>query len=96
MVSLKRTQKTPSIPTPKGMYAFNAIHAGSFLLFVESLVNCHKFIFLPGPSEYFLTYEDFEQATEKGILEFVEVLPEDIYHETLLLSCPIEKSRLAT
>lgn len=81
-------------PINRGMYAWNAIHAGSFLLFVESLKECHEFIFLPGPSKYFLTYKDFEQAIERRILEFVDVLPEDIYQESLLLSCPSEKSRL--
>ncbi len=75
-------------PVPKGMYAWNAVHAGSFLLYVESLVNCHKFIFLPGPDDYFLTYEDFDSGVAKGVLEFVEVLPDEIYKETLLLSCP--------
>lgn len=60
------------------MYAWNAIHAGSFLLFVESLKDCHKFLFLPGPSEYYLTKEDFKFYVDAGTLEFVEVLPNEI------------------
>ena len=83
-------------PIPKAMYAWNAIHAGSFLLYAESMINCHKFIFLPGPDDYFMTYEDFETAIKKGVLEFVEVLPEEIYNETLLLSCPAGNSILTT
>jgi hypothetical protein len=79
-------------PVPKGMYAWNAVHAGSFLLYTESLINCHKFVFLPGPSDYFLTLEDFEAAVKKGILEFVDVLPDEIYKETLELSCPSRNS----
>ena len=81
-------------PVPKAMYAWNAIHAGSFLLYVESLVNCYKFVFLPGPSEYFLTFEDFEIAIKKGVLEFVDILPDDIYKESLSLSCPTINSTL--
>lgn len=76
------------LPISKGMYAWNYIHAGSFILYVESLDSCHKFIMLPGPSEYFLTYEDFAKGIDKNILEFVEILPEDIYQETLSLLCP--------
>ncbi len=78
------------------MYAWNAVHAGSFLLYIESLINCHKFVFLPGPSEYFLTLEDFEMALKKGILEFVDVLPDEIYKETLELSCPTRNSTFTT
>lgn len=84
------------VPIPKGMYAWNHMHAGSFLLYVETLVNCYKFIMLPGPADYFLTAEDFAKGIEKNILEFVEVLPDDIYQETLLLSCPSAQSTLRT
>jgi hypothetical protein len=80
-------------PILKAMYAWNAVHAGSFLLHVNSPTDCYKFIFLPGPVDYFLTHEDFEAAIKQGVLEFVEILPEEIYQETILLSCP---SRIST
>ena len=83
-------------PVPKAMYAWNSVHAGSFLLHVETLVNCYKFLFLPGPADYFLTNEDFDTAMKKGILEFVEILPEEIYQESLLLSCPSKNSIVTT
>lgn len=77
-------------PIPKGLYAWNSIHAGSFILYVETLKECHKFLFLPGPTEWFLTFEDFEHGITSGILEFVESLPDEIYRESLelSLSCP--------
>lgn len=77
-------------PTPKGLYAWNSLHAGSFLLYVESLKDCHKFIFLPGPSEYFLTFEDFSKCVESNVLEFVEPLPDEIFQESIKMSlaCP--------
>lgn len=83
-------------PILKAMYAWNAIHAGSFLLYVGGPVDCFKFIFLPGPADYFMTHEDFEAAIKKGVLEFVEVLPDDIFQETLMLSCPPKNSILKT
>jgi hypothetical protein len=85
-----------SKPIPKALYAWNAVHAGSFLLYVESLTDCYKFIFLPGPSEYFLTIEDFKTALKKGMLEFVDVLPDEIYQESLALSCPPGNSTFNT
>lgn len=73
-------------PIPKGLYAWNAIHAGDFILYVETLKDCHKFLFLPGPSEYFLTFEDFEQCLNNRTLEFVEALPDEIFQESIELS----------
>jgi hypothetical protein len=80
--------KTPKTiqPTTKGLYAWNYLHAGSFLLYVESLKDCHKFLFLPGPSEYFLTFEDFTKCVNSNTLEFVEALPNDIFEESIKLS----------
>lgn len=78
-------------PKPKGLYAWNEIHAGSFLLYVEIALNSYRFLFLPGPTEYFLTFEDFSKAIEHGVLEFVECLPDNIFQESIsipLLSCP--------
>ena len=77
-------------PVHKGMYAWNAIHAGSFLLYVASTKDSHQFIFLPGPADFHLTHEDFEKALSQGILEFVEMLPDDVYEETInfSLKCP--------
>lgn len=83
-------------PTPKGMYAWNSVHAGSFLLYVESLKDCHKFLFLPGPSEYFLTFEDFTKGVKSNMLEFVEALPDDIFEESIRISlaCPSASSKI--
>ena len=95
----KKTQPNLNFqPIPKGMYAWTSIHAGSFLLFVESLKDCYKFIFLPGPSEYFLTIEDFSKSIKAGTLEFVEELPDDIFEETvkISLSCPSNSLNIIT
>ena len=85
---------SPTKPIPKAMYAWNAVHAGSFLMYVESLTDYHKFIFLPGPDEYYMTFQDFAAAIKKGVLEFVETLPDEIYNETISLSCPSIKSTI--
>ena len=91
MFKKKKQKKLKIDPIPKGLYAWNAVHAGSFLLYTESLKDCYKFMFLPGPSEYFLTKEDFEACVSNGILEFVEPLPDDIYEESLkMLACPLK------
>lgn len=77
-------------PKSKGLYAWNAIHAGSFLLYVEKMKDCYKFMFLPGPTPFYLTFEDFEQCLNTNTLEFVETLPKDVFEESMkiFLSCP--------
>jgi len=83
-------------PISKGLYAWNTLHAGSFLLYVESLKDCYKYLFLPGPSEYYLTCKDFEQCIKYCVLEFVEALPDEIFQETVnsLLVCPSSSSMI--
>lgn len=73
-------------PIPKGFYAWTSLHAGSFLLFVEELKDCYKFIFLPGPSYMYLAFNTFDTCITNGVLEFVEPLPDDIYNETVLIA----------
>ena len=93
----KKIQSTNALtPISKGMYAWNVLHAGSFLLYVESLKDCYKFLFLPGPSEYFLTSRDFAECLRKNTLEFVEQLPDEIFDETIKISlaCPPSTSRI--
>lgn len=92
----KKKVKQNKTPIPKGLYAWNMIHAGSFLLFVEALKDCYSFLFLPGPSEYYLTFEDFEKSISNGTLEFVEALPDDIYEESLKISssCPPKQQKM--
>lgn len=85
MAKKKKPKKEVS-PTPKGLYAWNRLHAGSFLLYVEPLNDCYKFIFLPGPSDYYLTKDDFNSCIQTNTLEFVEPLPDDIYEETIKFS----------
>lgn len=94
---MSKKQNTKKVePIPRGMYAWNYTHAGSFLVYVESLKDCYEFVFLPGPSEYYLTQEDFKKAMATNLLEFVDVLPKEIYDETLALSYPTKKSKLCT
>jgi hypothetical protein len=96
-----KKKKQPNLnlqPIQKGLYAWTSIHAGSFLLFVESLKDCYRFLFLPGPSEYFLTLEDFSKCVKSGTLEFVEELPNEIFDETvrIFLSCPTNQTNIIT
>lgn len=94
----KKKEKLNYQPIPKGLYAWTTLHAGSFLLFVESLKDCYKFLFLPGPSEYFLTIEDFTKCVKSNVLEFVEELPDEIFQETIKfsLNSPIIESNIIT
>jgi hypothetical protein len=92
----KKKSKQKLGPIHKGLYAWNAIHAGSFLLYVEALKDCYSFLFLPGPSEYYLTVEDFEKSLSNRTLEFVEALPDEIFKESveLSLSRPLKQQKM--
>lgn len=87
-VSQKLKQGLKYCPVPRGFYAFNVERAGDFLIFVESLKDCYKFLYVPGADPFYLSIEDFHNALNSGVLSLVEQLPEDIYEESLLLSCP--------
>jgi hypothetical protein len=80
---LFKKQTSLIAPIKKGMYAWNSYHAGSFLLFLQTEKTHHEFLFLPGPSSMNLTFEHFSKAVNENVLEFVEILPDDIYNETL-------------
>ena len=75
-------------PIDRGFYAFNIERAGDFLIYIKTELNSHKFLYVPGAEEFYLSVEDFEKAIQKNILTFVEQLPEEIYNESILLSCP--------
>ena len=75
-------------PTKRGIYAWNALRAGDFLVFVKTLKDCHRFVYLPGPSDFYMTLDDFTDCMKKRVLELVEQLPKDVYEETISLSCP--------
>ena len=85
-------------PIIKGLYAWTSLHAGSFILCVEDLTDYYQFLFLPGPSEYFLTSEDFSKCVKSNVLEFVEVLPDQIFEETVkfLLCSPPKQLNIIT
>jgi hypothetical protein len=78
-------------PIPRGFYAFNSERAGDFLIFVEAQTNHYKFLYVPGTDPFYLTPEDFTESIKRGVLSFVEELPEEIFQESLALSCPSKK-----
>ena len=86
----KKTSVKPADyqPVDRGFYAFNVERAGDFLIYVKSLNDCHHFLYIPGASPFYMTFDDFTQSVKKGILSFVEELPEDVFKESLELSCP--------
>jgi hypothetical protein len=75
-------------PVPRGFYAFNVERAGDFLIFVEMQTDAYKFLYVPGAEPFYLSIEDFTKSMQKGVLSFVEQLPEEVYNESLSLSCP--------
>lgn len=70
-------------PTKRGIYAWTSIHAGSMLVYHQSLKDCYEFIFLPGPSTMHLSEKTFVECINTKVLEFVEVLPQDVFQETV-------------
>lgn len=70
-------------PTERGFYAWTIERAGDFLLFVEAQKDCYKFLYMPGATDFYLTFEDYTNSVKKGVLEFVEQLPEDIFNESI-------------
>lgn len=88
MFGKKKPKLTEYQPTDRGFYAFNVERAGDFLIYVESSEHSHKFLYVPGASPFHMTFEDFTNSIKKGVLSFVEQLPEDIFKESLELSCP--------
>jgi hypothetical protein len=91
MKLFNKKQKLNHQPIPRGFYAFNLERAGDFLIFVEAQANHYKFLYVPGADPFYLTIEDFTESIKRGVLSFVEELPEDVYQESLLLSCPSKK-----
>ena len=75
-------------PIERGFYAWNFLHAGSFLLYIESLNGYHRFMFLPGPSDFFLTNEDFSEYLKNGTLSIVDQLPLEVFQEAMKYSLP--------
>jgi hypothetical protein len=70
-------------PTEKGIYMFNKEHAGSSLVYIKHHKDYYEFAFLPGPSRFLLTPEEFTKALKVNVLEFVETLPDEIFNETM-------------
>jgi hypothetical protein len=85
---MKKTKELNLQPTERGFYAFNEERAGDFLIYIESQKDCYKFLYVPGPQEFFLSLNDFTESIKRGVLTLVEQLPEDIYNESISLSCP--------
>jgi hypothetical protein len=86
MFKKKQESKLNLQPIERGFYAFNYERAGDFLLFVESQKDCYKFLYMPGANEFYLTLDDYTNSIKRGVLEFVEQLPVDIFEESLELS----------
>jgi hypothetical protein len=86
MFKKKEKSKLNMQPLDRSLIAFTTERAGDFLLFVEAQKTCYKFLYLPGASEFYLTFEDYTESIKRGVLEFVEQIPEDIFQESLQLS----------
>lgn len=96
MFGFKKKKKKSVHPLPRGFYAFNLERAGDALIFVEQQEKHYKFLYIPGADSFFLSIEDFNGSIERGVLSFVEQLPEEIYNESLLLSYPPENNKIKT
>jgi hypothetical protein len=92
----KKKTKIQIEPQPRGFYAFNIERAGDALIFVEQQHMCYKFLYIPGGDPFYLSTEDFSKSIKRGILSFIEQLPEEIYEESLSLSCPSKESKIGT
>lgn len=75
-------------PVSRGFYAFNSQRAGDFLIFVSETTDYHKFIYLPGGKQFYLTHEDFSSSIKNETISFVEQLPAEIFDGALNLTLP--------
>jgi hypothetical protein len=70
-------------PVERGMYAFNKLRAGDFILFVKEMPDYYMFLEFPGNTTLLLSRYDFNQSISTNILEFAETLPTSVFEETI-------------
>ena len=71
--------KTEFTPRKQSLYAFTRFRKGEFLLYVDTEENVHRFMQLPDRYIVNLTAKEFHQGVVEKLLDFVEIIPDDVF-----------------
>ena len=79
-MKLFNTIRNTKNPKPRYLYAIkNGDYAGHFCAFITSTKEKHIFLTVPNNQKIEVPIKDFEDGIKKGIVDFVEVLPRNVY-----------------
>jgi len=88
----------PFKPRTRGVYAILARErAGEFLLFNKQVEDTYHFIHLPDLYQLKFTKLEFKKSLKGNILEFVEVVPQEVFDTCIANSSettPVEQKKL--
>lgn len=76
---LKKIFKVKLLPRDRSLYAFTRFRKGEFLLYIGAKDNVYEFMQLPDRYMVSLTDAEFNQGIIEKLLDFVEVIPEDVF-----------------
>ena len=66
-------------PLERSLYALTKDKAGEFLLYIDEKDLYYRFMQLPDRYEFFSTKEDFHKAVNDKIMDFIELVPFDVF-----------------
>ena len=67
-------------PKPRYLYAIkNGDYAGHFCAFIRSTKEKHIFLTVPNNQKIEVPIKDFTDGMKTGLVDFVEVLPSNVY-----------------
>lgn len=75
----KKVLKVRFIPQARSLYAFTRFRKGEFLLFLNTKDNVYEFMQLPDRYIVNLTDAEFNQGIAEKLLDFVEIIPEEVF-----------------
>ncbi len=68
------------VPKKRYLYAVkNGDHAGKFIAYIDTLQDNYCFLAIPGNEKLKIPIVDFENGIDSEIVDFVEVLPKNIF-----------------
>ena len=75
----KKVFKIKFVPQSRSLYAFTRFRKGEFLLYINKKDNVYEFMQLPDRYIVNLTDAEFSQGIAERLLDFVEIIPEDVF-----------------
>ena len=74
------TIRNTKTPKPRYLYAIkNGDYAGHFCAFITSTKEKHIFLTVPNNQKIEVPIKDFNDGMKAGLVDFVEVLPRNVY-----------------